>query len=263
MNQPASYWVGALNTPRSCLNCRLGRLCLPDHCTFEQLARLEVAVRQQLTYNSKAAIFSQSAPFTSCYIVKSGSIKTVHVNKRGDEKVLGFYLPGEMFGLEGICSGSYECSAFALERSTLCRLNFEKLEEVSSRIPSLQHWLFQTLGKELTTAERMNRWLSYSSAEERVLGFLLDISARHRVRHLIDNQFKLAMARSDLANYLGLALETVSRILTRLQKEELIYICGRYVELLDIKKLEQRVCCEDSLPPQPVRFDEIKALQKY
>lgn len=244
MNQQASYWIGALNTPRSCLNCQLGHLCLPGQSTFEQLARIEVSARQQITYNSKATIFSQWSPFTSFFIVKSGSVKTVHVNRRGDEKVLGFYLPSEMFGLEGVVNGNYGCTATALERSTICRLNFDKLQELGCRLPSMQQWLLKSFSRELNNVERMTRWLSYSTAEERVVGFLLDISNRHRKRHLIENQFRLGMARTDIANYLGLALETVSRILTRLQKENAIRICGRHVELLDIDVLRNRVSGE-------------------
>lgn len=259
MNQPASHWIGAMDTPRSCRNCRLGQRCLPGQCSFEQLGRVEAFARKESTYNAKSSIFIQQSPFTSFFIVKSGSVKTVHVNERGDERILGFYLPGEMFGLDGLTNGTYGCSALALERSIICRLSIDRLEELGAQLPRVQHWLLQVFSHELSNMERMTRWLSYGSAEERVTGFLLDISRRHRERRLIDNPFRLAMARSDIANYLGLALETVSRVLTRLQKAELIRIRGREVELLDRLTLTERQPKENPawLSSLPLRILEV------
>lgn len=83
-----------------------------------------------VTYNAKSAVFMQQAPFTSFFVVKSGSVKTVHVNERGDERILGFYFPGELFGLDGLTNGTYGCTALALERSMICRLNMDRLEEL-------------------------------------------------------------------------------------------------------------------------------------
>jgi CRP/FNR family transcriptional regulator len=237
----------------------MGQRCLPGHCSFEALGQIDSFTRKQVTYNAKSAVFMQQAPFTSFFVVKSGSVKTVHVNERGDERILGFYFPGELFGLDGLTNGTYGCTALALERSMICRLNMDRLEELGAKLPQVQHWLLQTFSQELSNMERMTRWLSYGSAEERVVGFLLDMSRRHRVRRLIDNPFRLAMARSEIANYLGLALETVSRVLTRLQRAELIRIRGREVELLDTSALAARQPQENpaSLSTFPIRILEV------
>lgn len=248
MNHVAGHWDRGLPISRSCMNCRLGDMCLPQNCTPEQLWQIESRIKQQVTVIPKATVFSQDAPFNASYIVKSGSVKTFHVNERGDEKVLGFYLPTEMFGLEGVENGVHTCTAVALERSIICKLNFANLEELGCNAPDLHHWLLRTVSKELNRVERMTRCLSYGTAEERVVGFLLDIAARRRARNLIDHQFRLTMARSDIANFLGLALETVSRILTRLQRQQEISICGRHVEILAEESLNKRVCCDELSP---------------
>ncbi|HET8850040.1 MAG TPA: cyclic nucleotide-binding domain-containing protein [Marinobacter sp.] len=93
-----------------------------------------------VTYNAKSAVFMQQAPFTSFFVVKSGSVKSIHVNERGDERILGFYFPGELFGLDGLTNGTYGCTALALERSMICRLNMDRLEELGAKLPQVQHY---------------------------------------------------------------------------------------------------------------------------
>lgn len=202
----------------------------------------------------------QNEPFSACFVVKNGAVKTVHVNERGDEKILGFYLPGDMFGLEGIVNGVQACSAVALSRSILCRLNFRKLEAIGRQLPALQHWLLQSMSRELNSVERMTRWLSYSTAEERVIGFLLDVSFRLKRRHMVHHQFRLDMARTDIANFLGLAVETVSRVLTRLDRDDVVRIQGRQVELLNLPELHRRAGFEDNLSAPAPQLISVRAL---
>ncbi|TBW59521.1 cyclic nucleotide-binding domain-containing protein [Marinobacter halodurans] len=232
--------------PRSCSHCRLGHLCLPRACSFQELGLLDTVIGYQPPYPPKQRIFSQGSPFHSCYVVKSGSVKTVYVNEQGEEKVLGFYLPSEMFGFEGIFQDSHTCSAIALERTTICHISFRNLEQLATQLPSLQHWMFRMMSHELNILEQLNRWLSQNCAEERIIGFLLDLSARQSARNLSPTRFRLTMNRSDIANFLGMALETVSRILARLQRDRLLDIRGREVIINDLATLNRFKSMDDN-----------------
>jgi CRP/FNR family transcriptional regulator len=211
----------------------------------EQAIYPDLLARHDATLIRKGIVFLQRSPFTSCFVVQSGSVKTFYTNERGDEHVLGFYMPGEMFGFDGVADNMYGCSAIALERSLLCRLSIRRLDEAGRERPELAYLMLKAMSQELKNAERMNRWLSQNSAEERVVGFLLDMADRRRRCKLQATYFRLAMSRSDIANYLGLALETVSRVIARLTREQLIEVHGRNIQMLQMAQLQKRVCIDD------------------
>ncbi|WP_404369432.1 cyclic nucleotide-binding domain-containing protein [Marinobacter sp.] len=202
---------------------------------------LSAVVRKAVFFDRGQRIFSQGASFTSCFVVKSGAIKTVMTSKRGDEKILGFYLPGEMFGLDGVNAGSYACSAYALERSSVCEIPFERLEKLMSELPHLQHYLLRIMSQEIAAAEDLGMLLSVNTAEERIVSLVLTLSSRHARRRMPHLKFRLPMSRSDIANFLGLAVETVSRIFGRLQKAGLVKFSSREVEILDLSALQRQL----------------------
>lgn len=123
---------------RSCVHCRIGHLCLGASCTRSQLLHVDQRIKHQLVASRNATIVAQNSLFTDCYVVKAGSVKTVFLNKRGDEKIMGFHLPGEAFGFEGILEGRNTCSVITLERSTLCKINYRNFHELARESPSLQ-----------------------------------------------------------------------------------------------------------------------------
>lgn len=228
-----------------CKNCRLVPLCHSGQSDADLIFDLTLLARHSSSVVKKGMIFIQDAPFTTCFVVRTGAVKTFHVDERGNEKILAFYLPGQMFGFDGIASGVNACSAVALERSQLCRLSLRQMEWLGIVTPELAYGVIKAISSELNAAERMNRWISQNTAEERVVGFLLDFAKRYQRCHLRGNDFRLPMARSDIANYLGLALETVSRILARLHREHIIEVHGRNVQLLQVQQLKALVCADD------------------
>lgn len=236
-----------------CERCSLSSLCLPLALDAPDMSRLDAVVKRDAPYDRGRKVFTQDAPFSSCYVVKSGAVKTVMVSERGDEKILGFYLPGEMFGLDGISRGAYTCSAIALERSAVCEIPFERLEELARQLPHLQRHLFRLMSQEITGAEELGMLLSKNTAEERIISLLLTLSSRHARRKLSPTEFRLPMPRGDIANFLGLAVETVSRILTRLQKMELVRFVGRNVEILDLEALQDQLRQSDEFCDTPSR----------
>lgn len=237
--------MSATSCPQNhCNSCALSSVCLPGEMDSRQVREVDALVRSLGPLTRGQRVFSQNTPFSSCYFVKTGAVKTVTVSERGDERILGFYLPGDVFGLSSMNRRSYSCSAIALEHTSICELPFRQLEQLARNIPQLQHHLFELMSREIANAENVSMLLSSNTAEERVIALLLNISEHHRHRKLSPLQFRLPMSRSDMGSFLGLAVETVSRILGNLHKQGLINITGRTVVLLQPAWLRRRLALD-------------------
>lgn len=221
----------------SCHTCSLSNLCLPLAVEENQLDRLEDIVEQGHIYNRGEHIFDQDTPFRSCLAVRGGAIKTSIITENGSEQVTGFFLPGELVGLDSLGGERYACTAKALERTSVCKFPTEKLEELTRAMPELQHHMYQLMSREIQGSHQLAMLLSKNSAEERIAALLLSLSSRFQRRRMSGTKFSLPMARSDIANFLGLAVETVSRVFTRFQNQGIIRTQGREVELLDTEAL--------------------------
>jgi CRP/FNR family transcriptional regulator len=230
MNDKKKYVV-------SCRACSLNALCVPHSLTDKEIEIVDAAVKRSKPIQRNRTVFEAGDKFTSLYAVRSGAIKTFSVDQDGDEHVIGFYLPGEMLGMDAINSGQHISSAKALETTAVCEIPFNRLEELSSQIHNLQHHMYRLLSKEISEDQGLQWLLSKTTAEERIGNFLLDLSNRYQQRHLSPTAFRLPMARTDIGNYLGLAVETVSRIFTRLQKSQILKVEGKEVQILDHHQL--------------------------
>lgn len=233
----------------SCQQCSLSNLCLPLAVSDQDLARLEDVVQQGRIYNRGNYVFEQNAPFRSCFAVRSGAIKTSIVTENGDEQVTGFFLPGELVGLDSMSGTHYACSAKALERTSVCELPMDHMEELTHKLPGLQHHFFQLMSQEIQSSHQLAMMLSKRTAEERIASLLLSLSSRFQRRKLSATHFNLPMARNDIANFLGLAVETVSRVFTRYQNQGLLKARGRDVELLDMDALHAIAQEASDAPP--------------
>jgi CRP/FNR family transcriptional regulator len=231
--------VCATNPTITCSDCRLGDLCLPITLDTDEISRLDEIVKRSRPLKKGEHLFRQGEDFSSVFAVRSGSVKSYQTAADGDERVTGMYLPGEILGMGGISSMQYESSAVALETASICEIPFAQLESLSVRIPSLQGRFFRLMSQEITKDQQMLTMLSTSTAEERVIALLLSISTRNSHRHLSATCFMLPMTRAEIGSYLGLTLETVSRIFSRLQKQELISVDGKEVTLLDLDRLRE------------------------
>lgn len=222
----------------NCGDCRLGPLCLPIALNTAEIDQLDEIVKRGRPLNKGEHLFRQAEPFHAVYAVRSGSFKAYATSDDGTEQVTGFYLPGEIIGMDGISNLKHCSSAIALETSTVCEIPFNRLEELSSQMPSLQRRFFQVMGKEIAKDQQMLTLLGKNSAEERVASLLLSISTRNHNRSLSATRFRLSMSRAEIGNYMGLTVETVSRVFSRLQKQEIIDVDNREVEILDMVKLK-------------------------
>jgi len=206
--------------------------------TSDDVERLDGIVKRAHPLHRGDYVFRNGERFHSLYVVKTGSVKTYAPSPEGGEQVLGFHLPGELIGLDAIEKEVHACSAKVLETAAICEVPFSRLEALSSTIPSLQHQLYRLLSKEISHDTEMLLLLGKKSAEERLAAFLLSISKRLSRRGLSPTDFYLSMSRYEIGNYLGLAVETVSRLFTRFQDDGLLKVDRKHVELSDPEAME-------------------------
>ncbi len=223
----------------ACANCSLASLCLPYGLDMHDVERLESIVKRNKPIQRGQILFSPGDRFRSLYVIKTGSVKTFTQTPAGDEHVIGFHLPGELLGLDAIQDDQHGCFAKALETTAVCELPFEKLEHLAATIPSLQHQLLRLLSKEVSSEANMISLLNNSTAEERLASFLLSLSERFRRRGFSPTDFFLAMSRQDIGSYLGLALETISRLFTRFQEQGVLEVDRKHVKIKDLEHLRQ------------------------
>ena len=222
----------------ACEHCSLGVLCLPMGLAWEDVARLDDIIERKRPLHRGEQVFQEGAPFRALYVVKSGSVKSYARNADGEVRVLGFHLPGELIGLDGIENNTHACSAKVLETSAICEIPYERLEALSAAIPSLQQQMYRLLSKEINRDNEMLFLLANKNADERLATFLINLSGRLRKRGLCATDFYLSMPRHDIASYLNLSAETVSRRFTRFEKAGLLDVHGKHVQRLDIPALE-------------------------
>lgn len=222
----------------ACKNCSLSALCLPMGLASEDVERLDGIVKRTRPLHRGDYLFRSGERFRSLYVVKTGCVKTYAPSEEGGEQVLGFHLPGEIIGLDAIEKDAHACTARILETSAICEIPFSRLEELTSSIPSLQHQMYRLLSKEIGLEADMLLLLGKRNAEERLAAFLLSLSKRLHKRGLSATDFFLSMSRHEIGNYLGLAVETVSRLFTRFHDEGLLKVDRKHVELLDLNTLE-------------------------
>ncbi|HEY9136176.1 MAG TPA: fumarate/nitrate reduction transcriptional regulator Fnr [Pseudomonadales bacterium] len=221
----------------SCNDCSLNPVCLPLAVEKQQLEKLDELIQRRRPLRKGEHIYLASDPFHAIYAIRSGSIKTYSISEEGEEQVTGFYLPGEIIGMDGINTNRHINSAKALESTAICEIPFEQMEKLSAEIPSLQHHFFKLMSKEIQADQQLQLLLSKNPADERIAALLLNFGARHKQRGLSSTQFRLPMSRNDIGNYLGLAVETVSRVFTRFQSESLIQADGKEIIILDWEDL--------------------------
>lgn len=227
------------NVQINCRDCRMNSLCLPIALELDEVERLNEIVERGRPLHREDHMYESGDEFKAVYAVRSGSIKTYCVNDQGVEQVTGFYLPGEIFGMDGIAHTHHINAAVAMETSAVCEIPFSRLEELSITMPSLQRHFFKLMSKEITSDQQLITLLSKNSAEERVATLLLSISARNAKRHLSGIRFRLPMSRADIGNYLGLTVETVSRVFSRFQKQALLKVDKKEIEILDTEGLQE------------------------
>ncbi len=217
----------------SCENCNLAELCLPHGLNIDEMAELEELVKQNRPLHKGDHLFRAGDALSSLYAVRSGSIKLFTNSDDGDEQIIGFYLPGEIVGLDGFDNLIHSCSAVALETSSLCNFPYTQLMDICKTIPALQDQMFRLMGREISHENRLLLTIGKKNAEERIATFLISLSVRFHQLGFSAEEFKLSMSRQEIGNYLGLTIETVSRTFSRFQKSNHIAINNKHIQIIN------------------------------
>jgi CRP/FNR family transcriptional regulator len=199
---------------------------------------LDSIVKRKQVFKRGEVLYRVGQPFEYIYAIRSGSIKSYIFTDDGRVQITGFHIAGELVGLNDIDSPTYSCEARALETTSVCEVSIDRFQDLVERMPSIQYQMLRIMSGEIRHNQELMLLLGKKSAEERVATYLLSLSRRFERRHYSPIQFNLSMSRSDIGNYLGLAEETVCRVLARFQDEGLIVSQRRQITLNDPDKLK-------------------------
>lgn len=223
-----------------CSNCSLRELCLPVGLTRAQLESLDELVYARRRIGGGESLFHAADSFRSLYAVRSGFFKTRVTTADGRDQVTGFFMEGEMLGIDGIGAGRHACDAVALEDSEVCIIPYARLEEVAHRFEPLQQHFHKVMSREIVRDHGVMLMLGSLRAEEKLAAFLLNLSQRLAVRGRPSRDLKLCMTRAEIGSFLGLKLETVSRLFTRFQNEGLLSVRQKNIRIADADGLRRR-----------------------
>jgi CRP/FNR family transcriptional regulator len=224
-----------------CSTCTMRELCLPMGLGTDEMKEVDALLGSRIKLRKGDTLYRAGEPFSALYAIRIGSLKTTVLAEDGREQVSGYHMLGDIIGLDGIGTDRHGCQAIALEDTDVCVMPFDRIEEIARTIPALQHNLHRLLSKEISRDQNVMLLLGSMRAEERLAVFLLSLADRYKRRGYSSTEYVLRMTREEIGSYLGLKLETVSRLFSRFQEEGLIQVQGRAVKLLDPAALKQLV----------------------
>jgi len=204
----------------------------------EDVNALDQIVKRQQPYQPGQHVFRAGDQSRSLFAVRSGVLKSYYTTEDGDEQAFGFTLQGELVGLDGMSDDAYTSNLVVLETASVCELPYDSLEELCYSVHGLNHQLMRLASKEIIADQRMQLLLGKHTAEEKLAALLLSLLTRCKPRGLSATNFNLPMSRQDIGNYLGLVIETVSRLFARFQEEGLLKVNKREVTITNLPRLK-------------------------
>jgi CRP/FNR family transcriptional regulator len=238
--------------PATCRNCAARHHCLPDGTDGVSLDRLERSVSSRLPLARHEVLFRRGDACFQLYAIREGQFKTERQAPGGAAQVLGFYMPGDVLGLEALYTGQHGCAAVALTDCLVCVLPYPALMRVLGMEAHLQQQFHRLLGSEIARQQATMLLLGNARAPQRLAAFLLDLSARCQLRGESGSRLRLSMSREDIGAYLGLTVESISRLLSAFRRAGAIRVSNRTVELLVpewLRQISERT--ELQVEPQP------------
>ena len=221
----------------ACQDCGLYQLCSPMGLDSTDTQLLDRYVKRKRTIKRGQMLYRAGEKLAYAYAVRSGSVKTCISTDDGRVQIIGFHIPGELLGLNAIDENRHNCEAVALETTSVCEISMNCFDELAQQIPAVHSKMLRIMSKEIKHNQELLLLLGKKKAEERLATYLLALSRRFALRNFSPTQFNLSMSRSDIGSYLGIAEETVCRILTRFEEEGIIISKRRLIILRDVKRL--------------------------
>jgi CRP/FNR family transcriptional regulator len=224
-------------TVAQCSTCSLRSMCMPAGLTRADFEKLDAVICDTRTIKRGELLYRSDTAFANIYAVRTGSFKTMVAHPAGHEQVTGFQIAGELLGLDGIYANAHTCNAVALEDSSVCIIPFHVLEVLCREISAMQRHLHKLMSGEIVRESALVMMLGNMRAEERVAAFLLNMSQRLKARGYSATEFHLRMTRDEMGSYLGMKLETVSRMFSKFQRDGLISVQGKQIRVIDVERL--------------------------
>jgi len=235
------------HAPR-CATCMLGHVCFPVGLPLAEASQLDELVSERVRVSKGQSLYAPGDPVSAIYGVRSGFLKLQIESEFGDVQITGFPMPGELLGMDGLMEGLRQSRAIALEDAELCVIHLEQVDDFARRLPSLHNQVRNLLSRELSRSQRMLLTLltlGCATSERRLIAFLLNLSERLAILGYSPNEFLMRMSRAEIGNYLGITLETVSRLFSRLARDGLIKVQQRSIKILDMQGLGRRLAHDD------------------
>ena len=222
----------------ACSNCNLRELCMPMGLKADELDRIEEVVALRRKVKRGGRLYSNGEKFTSLFAIRTGFFKTCITTEDGRNQVTGFQMAGEIIGLDGIVREHHTCDAVALEDAEVCVMPFDRIEELSREVVSLQRHVHKIMSREIVREHGVMLLLGSMRAEERLAAFLLNLVQRLHARGFSQSELLLRMTREEIGSYLGLKLETVSRTFSKFVEDKIVEVKQRHVRILDTEALK-------------------------
>lgn len=222
----------------ACSNCNMRELCMPVGLTVEELNRVDELISSRKRVRKGEVLYHNGERFTHLYAIRTGFFKTCITSEDGRDQVTGFQMAGEIMGLDGIVNDHHTCDAVALEDGEVCSLSFDRVEQLSREVKSLQHHVHKIMSREIVREHGVMLLLGSMRAEERLAAFLLNLAQRLHARGFSQHELVLRMTREEIGSYLGLKLETISRTFSHFVEQGIIEVKQRHVRILDTHLLE-------------------------
>ncbi len=236
----------------TCQNCGLYKLCLPMGLAEGDMDKLDKVIKRRRKIEKGEHLYRMRDTFSTVYAIRSGSVKTYTSIENGSEQVTGFHLPGELLGLNAVSTKFHTDSAMALETTSVCEVPFDRLEDLTREIPSMQHHILHVMSEEIQSDHCQLMMIAKMPAEARLARFLLSLSNHFDNRGYSSSEFNLSMSRNDIANLLGLAVETVSRLFSHFQDQGLLTVERKHIVIHDMDGLMD---VTTKCPSQPLPND--------
>ena len=200
--------------------------------------RLDQIIGRRRRVPKDGSLYRVGDSFSNLYAIRLGHFKTFQINPEGGQQITGFQMAGELLGMDAISTDRHHCHAVALEDSEVCEIPFSRLENLFSDMPTLLRHFHRMMSQEITREQGVMLLLGNMRAEQRFAAFLINLSSRYVARGYSSTHFQLRMGREEIGNYLGLTIESISRLLSKFKKQGWLRVNNRELEILDLPTLK-------------------------
>ncbi|WP_253306750.1 fumarate/nitrate reduction transcriptional regulator Fnr [unidentified bacterial endosymbiont] len=225
-----------MTTSTRCQDCISNQFCIPSTLNHYETNQLDSIILRKKPLHRGQLLFESGDKLTALYAIRSGIIKSYTVTQQGKEQITAFYSTGDILGFDAINTLRYPTSARVLDTSMVCEIPFENLEHLSSKIPSLRRQLLRLMSRHIQY-DQENLSITRKKAKTGLATFIYKLICNRAQRGLSPTSLRLSMSHTEIGNYLGLSLETISRLFSNLQESGILMIKGRYITIQDSDKL--------------------------